>query len=208
MWVVKLGGSLHGDTLLPQWLSLLAELGGGRVTIVSGGGSLADEVRRLQGQWLIHDLAAHNMAVLAMAQGAQLLKALCPALELVNGEASIQPVLRRGQVAVWAPYELLREQADEDTNWDVTSDSIALGLARRLNAERLLVVKSCAVDPHASLSQLVQLGVLDRAFARGARGAGFPIHVIPGAQLDSARDLMLGASAPAMHFQPGPPDAP
>ena len=29
MWVVKLGGSLCSDPVLPQWLELLAQLGGG-----------------------------------------------------------------------------------------------------------------------------------------------------------------------------------
>ena len=48
MWVVKLGGSLTGDPLLPQWLALLAQLGGGRVTVVCGGGRFADEVRHAQ----------------------------------------------------------------------------------------------------------------------------------------------------------------
>ena len=67
MWVVKIGGSVCADTLLPQWLDLLVKLGGGRVVVVCGGGSFADEVRRVQAHWAFDDLAAHNMAVLAMA---------------------------------------------------------------------------------------------------------------------------------------------
>ena len=72
MWVVKLGGSLNSDPVLPQWLELLAELGGGRVIVVCGGGAFADEVRRAQAHWHFDDLPAHNMAVLAMAQTAYL----------------------------------------------------------------------------------------------------------------------------------------
>ena len=52
MWVVKLGGSLNADPLLPEWLDLLGQLGGGRVTIVCGGGSFADEVRRAHPDWI------------------------------------------------------------------------------------------------------------------------------------------------------------
>ena len=70
MWVVKLGGSLNGDPLLAQWLELLVQLGGGRVTVVCGGGGFADEVRRAQSHWHFDDVPAHNMAVLAMAQTA------------------------------------------------------------------------------------------------------------------------------------------
>ena len=55
-------------------------------------------------------------------------------------------MLHGGHTAVWLPFEWLRAQPDAHTNWDLTSDSIALDLARRLNAERLVVVKSCAID--------------------------------------------------------------
>jgi len=44
------------------------------------------------------------------------------------------------------PLELLRHQPDANTNWDVTSDSIALGLAQRLNAERLVVLKAIGIN--------------------------------------------------------------
>jgi aspartokinase-like uncharacterized kinase len=67
MWVVKIGGSLGQDPLLPQWLTLLTQLGAGRVALVAGGGGFADEARRLHNLWHFGDVAAHNMAVLAMA---------------------------------------------------------------------------------------------------------------------------------------------
>jgi len=200
MWVVKIGGSLFDDPLLPQWLDLLDELGGGRVTIVCGGGNFADEVRRAQALWRIDDLACHNMAVLAMVQGAYLLRALRPALQMVSAEAAIPPVLRRGHTAVWAPFELLRERADDQTNWRHTGDSIALALARRLNAERLVLVKSCAVDARLPLPALVAAGVLDSAFATAAVGAGCAIDVVQRDQWAQVRSLLLPG-----HAQPAAP---
>jgi aspartokinase-like uncharacterized kinase len=197
MWVVKLGGSLNADPLLPQWLELLTQLGGGRVTIVCGGGSFADEVRRCQSHWRFDDLAAHNMAVLAMAQGAYMLRALSPALQMVNAEAAIRRVLRKGQTAVWSPFELLREQADANTNWEVTSDSIALGLARRLNVERLVLVKACEVDAALSLPELSAAGVVDRRFAAAASDAAFPIEIVRRDELARVRGLLLAGNAPA-----------
>ena len=192
MWVVKIGGSLCADPLLLDWLELLAQLGGGRVTIVCGGGSLADEVRRLQAHWQFSDLAAHNMAVLAMAQTAYQLQALNPALHLAGRKADIARVLRLGRTAVWLPLDLQRDVPDAQTNWQATSDTIALDLARALNAERLVLVKSCPIDPTLTLPQLCEAGVLDAPFAARSAGADFPIAVIHKAQLSHMRALLLG----------------
>jgi aspartokinase-like uncharacterized kinase len=192
MWIVKLGGSLCADPVLPQWLDLLAQLGGGRVTLVGGGGSFADEVRRLQSHWKFNDLAAHNMAVLAMAQTAYQLNAMNPALQLASSRSDIRRVLHKGQTALWLPFELQREQADAQTSWDVTSDSLALDLARRLNAERMVVIKSCRIEPKATLAQLSEEGVVDKRFASLAEGAAFPIEILHKDELDAMRALLFG----------------
>ncbi len=192
MWIVKIGGSLNTSPMLPAWLDLLAECGGGRVIVVCGGGSFANEVRRAQAHWAFGDLSAHNMAVLAMAQTAYLMHALNPALQLTRSKADIRRVLHRGQTALWLPFELQREQADEQTNWEVSADSIALELARRLNAERLVVVKSCEIEPKASLAELAATGIVDRRFAALADGASFPIDIVHHDELAHMRALLLG----------------
>jgi aspartokinase-like uncharacterized kinase len=192
MWVVKIGGSLNTHPMLPAWLDLLAQCGGGRVTVVCGGGGFADEVRRAQAHWQFSDLSAHNMAVLAMAQTAYLVHGLNPALQLTRSKADIRRVLHRGKTALWLPFELQRDLADANTNWEVTSDSIALDLARRLNAERLVVVKSCAIDPKASQAQLAETGVVDRRFAALSQDASFPIDIFHHDELGRMRSLLLG----------------
>jgi len=192
MWVVKLGGSLMADAALPKWLDLLAQLGGGRVTIVCGGGSLADEVRRVQTFWQFNDLAAHNMAVLAMAQIGYQLHAMNPTLQLAARKSEIANVLHKGRAAIWLPFELQRDAPDSRTNWGATSDTIALDLARDLNAERLVVVKSCAIDPSHTLAQLGAAGVLDEGFDDRARGAAFPIEIMDKSELLRMRSLLLG----------------
>ena len=192
MWIVKLGGSLSSDPVLLEWLDLLTSLGGGRVTVVCGGGTFADEVRRVQAQWQFGDLAAHNMAVLAMVQVAYQLHALNPMLQLTTSKTEIRRVLHKGKTALWLPFELQRDKLDGDTNWDVTSDSIALDLARKLNAERLVLVKSCLVEPQLSLAQLGDAGIVDRRFASLSGTAPFPIEVLQKDHLDRMRGLLLG----------------
>ena len=192
MWIVKLGGSLLTSPMLPAWLDLLAQCGGGRVTVVCGGGGFADEVRRAQAHWKFSDLSAHNMAVLAMAQTAHLMHGLNPALQLTRSKADIRRVLHNGRTALWLPFELQRDQPDTNTNWEVTSDSIALDLARRMNAERLVVVKSCEIDPTANLAALSDAGVLDRRFEALAEDAAFPIDIVHHSELGRMRALLLG----------------
>ena len=194
MWIVKLGGSLQRDALLPRWLELLAEHGAGRVVVVPGGGRFADQAREAQAWWRLDDLPAHNMAVLGMAQTAVMMQGLCPALQTASGDAALRAVLRAGRAALWLPLELLRARRDELTHWGVTSDSLALWLAERLGAERLLVVKSCVIEPGRTLEQLGEAGVLDAEFARRARAAGLPVELLERDALDRARERLRGAA--------------
>ncbi|MGA0612020.1 aspartate kinase [Caldimonas sp. KR1-144] len=194
MWVVKIGGSVARDPeLLPLWLELLAEHGGGRVIVVPGGGAFADEVRAAQRSWGFDDRVAHNMAVLAMAQTAMLMQGLNPALQPALNEHQIRQTLRRLRPALWVPLELLRQTPDELTNWDVTSDSLAVWLAKRLNAERLIVVKSCEVPDEwqPDWPALADAGVIDRGFAGFACDAPFPIGLINKAELERMRSLLI-----------------
>ncbi len=194
-WVVKLGGSMNADPVLPQWLDVLTQLGGGRVVLVCGGGAFADAVRTHQAHWRYNDLAAHNMALLAMAQTAHFLHALNPALQMANTDADAQRLLRLGKTALWSPLALLAEHADDGTNWNVTSDSIALALAQRLGAEQLVLVKSCAVDPAASLAQLGQAGIVDARFASLASSGSVPVRVMQHDEPQAMRSLLLGDPA-------------
>lgn len=192
MWIVKIGGSLNANPMLPAWLDLLAECGGGRVIVVCGGGAFGDEVRRTQAQWRFGDLSAHNMAILAMAQTAYLMHGLNPALQLTRNRADIHRVLHKGQTALWLPFELQRHRSTARTNWNFTSDSIALDLAHRLNAERLVLVKSCEIDPGLSLAQLGAAGIVDECFESLSGGAAFPIDVVHFNEVARIRALLLG----------------
>ena len=192
MWIVKLGGSLAQDPRLPRWLEMLAEVGGGRVLVVPGGAGFADAVRASQAHWHFDDLAAHNMAVLAMAQTAHLFHALEPRLQLAGDEEAIRKSLRAGQVALWLPLAMMRDAPDMLTSWEVTSDSLALWLARRQNAERLVVVKACQVHPELTLAELTQRGTIDARFDQWASDAAFPIAVVDRDSIDRVRDALLG----------------
>jgi aspartokinase-like uncharacterized kinase len=191
MWVVKIGGSLSHDPLLRDWLTQLWELGGGRVVIVPGGGDFADQVRHYQREWEFDDLAAHNMCLLAMAQYAILMQGVQPELVLASSEELIRRALRNGRVAVWVPIGLMRGTPDAMTNWDTTSDSLAAWLSTSLNAERLIVVKSCEVDGGASLAALAGAGVLDARFVEYVSDANYVVELLGKGDVGAMRERLL-----------------
>jgi 5-(aminomethyl)-3-furanmethanol phosphate kinase len=190
MWVVKIGGSLSHDPALREWLMRLWQVGGGRVVIVPGGGDFADAVRQYQREWRFDDLAAHNMCLLAMAQYAILMQGVLPELVLASNEEHIRRALRDGRVAVWVPTDLMRTTPDAMTNWDTTSDSLAAWLSTTLNAERLMIVKSCAIDANASLDMLAANGIVDTRFTSYVRDANYVVDVLSKDDVDRLLNVM------------------
>ncbi|QSN63202.1 aspartate kinase [Caballeronia sp. M1242] len=195
MWVIKIGGSLSHDPVLREWLTRLWELGGGRVVIVPGGGDFADAVRQYQREWRFDDLAAHNMCLLAMTQYAILMQGVLPELVLASNEERIRRALRDGQVAVWVPTDLMRTTPDSMTNWDTTSDSLAAWLSTTLNAERLMIVKSCAIEAHAPLEALAASGIIDRRFPAYVKDANYLVEVFSKSDASVMRERLLAFHA-------------
>ncbi len=208
--VVKLGGSLHRDPLLPQWLRLLWEMGRGKAVIVPGGGAFADLVREHQVRWRFDDLSAHNMAVLAMMQSALMMEGMTKGLVTGIGDrpaegddkaaskpmvlaatpAAIRRFLRDDRVVIWLPRNWLRRQPDAMTHWGATSDSLAAALAATLGADRLVLVKSCAIPHGLDLQAQAALGVVDAEFCRLTSNARHAIDLLGKTELSRLRQLL------------------
>ena len=162
--IVKLGGSLIDAPELRRWLAELAEAPGHLV--VPGGGPFADAVREAQAAIGFDELAAHRMAILAMQQYGLLMASLEPRLRLVESEAEIAATVAP---AIWLPWAMIGRDETIEASWDVTSDSLALILAMRLQARRLVLVKSggeAAAD------------LVDAAFARLRPGYAGEIRIL------------------------------
>ena len=192
MWVVKLGGSLASDpALLRRWAEALAADGAGKAVIVPGGGPFADRVRELQASLGFADAVAHRMAILAMEQFGLLLAGLAPALTPVDSEDGIREALRRGGVPVWLPAAMTLGNREIPESWDVSSDSLAAWLARRLDADQLVLVKSCAVPyGKAAPEELKRLGIVDAAFPDFVRGTGFPVLALSSQDHEAFRAML------------------
>ena len=166
--IVKLGGSLIAAPELRRWLAELALAP--RHLVVPGGGPFADAVREAQAASGFDDLAAHRMAILAMQQYGLLMASLEPRLRLAETEAEIGAA---DGPAIWLPWAMIGRDETIAASWDVTSDSLALILAMRLHAARLVLVKS----GDAAAPDLV-----DTAFARLRPGFAGELRIVHRAQ--------------------------
>jgi aspartokinase-like uncharacterized kinase len=181
MWVVKLGGSLHAAPELNAWLEGLATAEGPARVVVPGGGPFADQVRAAQRRHGFDDRTAHRMAILAMQQFALLLAALEPRLAL----AETMDELRTARATLWLPWRLVGRDDTIEASWRVTSDSLALILAQRLAADRLVLVKRGRADAP---------DLLDDAFPRLAAGFAGAVTVLPADQPAALAAELVGAS--------------
>jgi dihydroneopterin aldolase len=160
--VVKLGGSLHASPALADWLAALKRYPR-PLTIVPGGGPFADAVRAAQPTMRYDDETAHAMAVLAMEQYALALANRDDSLELAASRGGIAAAHARGQIALWRPSAMVAAADDIAPSWDVTSDSLAAWLAKKMGACALMLIKSVDVGDGALLSQIMRKGVVDPA---------------------------------------------
>jgi aspartokinase-like uncharacterized kinase len=162
-WVIKIGGSLQESDCLTEWLNCLIEYGAGRVVIVPGGGKYADAVRQDQIENGFDDVKAHKLALLAMEQYAQLFSSIVPELQCVSDLDSINSCLHNNQVPVWLPYKMIEGEKEIPASWEAGSDALAIWLAKQLNSNSVILVKSVKLPEHfSSVKELAGLGLIDK----------------------------------------------
>ncbi|WP_158922832.1 hypothetical protein [Acidisphaera sp. S103] len=187
--VVKLGGSHALSPLLRPWLDAIRQ-GAGDVVVVPGGGPFADAVRTAQPTMGFDDNAAHDMAMMAMAQYGRALTSLADGFVYTDTLTAVREAVAHGDIPVWSPWPGLRSHPDILRSWDVTSDSLAAWLATALNARRLVLIKHRAPAPTGGDD------LLDAAFPRFTRHFRGTIAIAGPDDLASA-DTLFATHSPA-----------
>jgi aspartokinase-like uncharacterized kinase len=176
--VVKLGGSFAFSAHLRLWVEALAACAG-RVVIAPGGGPFADTVRSAQKRMGFDDSAAHEMALLAVAQYGRALMSFNGLLTAADSIEDIHRDLARGRLPVWMPARMVGAASDISQSWDATSDSMAAWLAGRLGASRLLLVKHVEFQrSRARPDDLVAMGIVDKEFVRHLETSGADVFIL------------------------------
>ena len=160
--VIKIGGSLEADPHRRR--ALLGEIADGafgRCIVVPGGGTFAALVRATQAREGFSDAEAHRRALDAMSDAAGIFRGIEPRLaQTLEPWAEATSATAR----VWNARALRTGHPDIPETWDVTSDSLALWLARRVAADRCVLVKSLDALPGQEAAALAGIGLVDAAF--------------------------------------------
>lgn len=178
MWVAKIGGSLHAQPCLTDWLAGLRDDRHHRWVLVPGGGPHADAVRAEQRALGYDDAEAHRRAIHAMARyGADLLARTPGYVRLDSIAACLAHAQAGGRApGLWCPgaddwVALAALPAD----WRVSADAIAHAVATRIGAAGLLLVKSIAPPRGLDAAGLAEVGWIDRWLPRLMADSHLPV---------------------------------
>ena len=185
---------------LSEWLSLLAKHGGGKLLLVPGGGIFADQVRDSQRKWKFDDVTAHKMALLAMEQYGHLMQGLQSQLVAADSQTKIRRILKKKQLPVWLPYKMVSTYCTLPEGWHTSSDSLALWLAKRLQAKHLLIVKSLSHRGRTA-AELCDDGLLDNEFPKLLAQTNINVWWLYRGEVATLRSMLINNLAPEGYLQ-------
>ncbi|MCL2642349.1 MAG: hypothetical protein FWD52_02365 [Candidatus Bathyarchaeota archaeon] len=153
--VIKIGGSLAQN---PQTLQALCQKlntlsNKHQIVIVPGGGKFADCVREADKQFTLSKTTSHHMAILAMNQYGLLLADLMkPNSQTTDNLKTAKTKTHTDLITIFLPSKLLTQnntknkkdnkEGELPNSWEVTSDTIAAYIAKKLDAKKLVLIKN------------------------------------------------------------------
>jgi aspartokinase-like uncharacterized kinase len=170
--VVKIGGSLllrpDLTAAIANWLAqwLADRLPHTQVNLVVGGGAIIDAFRQLDAIHALDPVDLHWQCVAALRHTSEIVASMMPKCVVIDCAESFNSH-RQSTMAVGC-YMIIPDTfynaASGDRlpcDWTTTSDSIAALLANKLDADRLVLLKSCDIPPSIDLSEAVRRGFVD-----------------------------------------------
>lgn len=140
--LLKIGGSLSCEPIkLRALMKRLDEFSKTYpLVIVPGGGEFADTVRKFDKVFSLDRHTSHKMAILAMDQYGLLLSDLSANSAVVRTLDDAKVKANSGKLPIFLPSQVMFAEDPLENSWDVTSDSITLYIAHKLQAEKVLFV--------------------------------------------------------------------
>jgi aspartokinase-like uncharacterized kinase len=169
--VVKVGGSLFDmpdlGTRLEAWLRALSL----PVLLVTGGGAVADFVRKMDRLHGLGEEKSHWLALRSLGFMSRTLMELAPAslpLFLIDGEQPEFPPESRAGFPLLDLHTFARQDETRRGRlphcWEVSSDSLAARVAQHFGASELILLKSVTIPPEMDWPEARRRGFVDAYF--------------------------------------------
>jgi aspartokinase-like uncharacterized kinase len=188
--VVKVGGSLlTRPDLGPALANWLAQRLANRqpqtqVNFIVGGGAIVDAFRQLDAIHSLDPVSVHWQCVAALRHTGEILASLIPNCVVINSAAAFDSHRRSatavGRFVIIPEVFYHRNSGDcLPCDWRTTSDSIAALLANQIDADQLVLLKSCDIPKNTDLSEAARREIIDPIFTTIVRSAGIEIVKLP-----------------------------
>jgi len=142
-YVIKIGGSLveHIDKFKELITKLDEYFKVKKFALITGGGELADIVRKYYQEYSLPESIAHWMAITTQNMLAKIVSSLIgKKTVLINHLTQIDNLLST-QIPVIEPLNILKKNDELPHSWDVTGDAIAIHIAKKIKAKNVILLK-------------------------------------------------------------------
>ncbi len=201
MILFKLGGSLLKNGKILNCVREIIKLKKKSI-IVFGGGKFTDSVRKHQKVFKFNDLCAHNMSIISMIKMAYLIQSFFKNdLKFFEYKKELKKNFNNNKIGVWLPYQEIKEKSDSFTNWNTTSDTLSLDLAKKLDISSIIIIKSSIIPRWAQLKpktyldfkvvkKLSNVGILDKNFYDFQKKNNLKVNVISFRELKKIKKIL------------------
>ncbi|MFX1279644.1 MAG: hypothetical protein ACFFA3_09515 [Promethearchaeota archaeon] len=142
--VFKIGGSIlenfeNLNSTILQLTRLFEKKIIQKVIIIPGGGTFANFIRTLYSELKFNDELAHWMAIISMNYNGIEMSKKFPKLKIFEDINKLKEIER--SLSIFLPYRFLKKNDILPHDWQVTSDSIALFLAKTFGLKECFLIK-------------------------------------------------------------------
>jgi 5-(aminomethyl)-3-furanmethanol phosphate kinase len=178
--VVKIGGAtlFQSNGFVRELNALLRENKGSQIWLIVGGGDLVEALRTVHRiypdldheelHWRCVELLDHTWAIAKKVYGSGIAIERTEELAMYSQQQSTPGLL-------WVRIQSFYSRAESHSlpiawqpsaNWNTTTDALAWLLGKKIDADRVLLIKQCECDQNWTFSEAAKLGVIDSELAR------------------------------------------
>ena len=142
--IFKIGGTILENPIylkntFTQLHQLVLENFFKAIIIIPGGGSYANFVREIDKELNIGDTIAHWMAIYTMNYNGYIIRQNYPSIILIEKIDDLKTADQA--ISLFLPFKYLKKNDPLPHSWDVTSDSITLYIAHKLDLRECFLIK-------------------------------------------------------------------